>query len=247
MVLTPTIAKTHAMDLLIKLILPIHVIAGFSSLILFFVPAVARKGGAAHNRFGRYYVYGMWTVVVTAFLLSVINYFDGREMIAILLGFLAVLTARPLYYGLAVLRHKRGPSTRMKRIDLGFRAVLAVASPYLIGAGLGWWGPGESPLFIVFAVLGIASSWPTLIGELRQRKTSHNWLMEHIGEMIATAIAAFTAFFVFGGVRLFGDLFTGSLSVVVWTAPTVLGVIFSQWYKRRIRAGKIKLGTAKPA
>ncbi|OAV44102.1 hypothetical protein [Lewinella sp. 4G2] len=236
------------MEFLDRILLIVHVVAGFSSLALFFVPAFARKGGRVHNQFGRFYVYGMWVVVTTAFLLSIINYLQGRTMQALFLGFLAFLTARPLYYGIAVLRHKRGSTPKMRRIDFAFRLVLGTAGPYLIGAGLGWWGDLSSSLLVVFGVLGTLSSWPTFLREIRGvQPQGYNWMEEHIRHIVITAIAGFTAFFAFGGHRIFGDLFSGHLQTAGWIAPTVIGLIFTQWYKRRLRAGKVKFGNGKRA
>ena len=229
------------MDLLTRALLAIHVFAGFSSLVLFFVPAFARKGGRAHNRFGTYYVWGMWTVVVTALLLSIINLLNGRTTIALFLGFLAVLTARPLYYGVAVLRHKRGKTPVMRQIDLGFLVVLGLGGPYLIGMGLGWWGNDANMLLTVFGVLGTVVAWPELIQELRGGTGGYNWLELHLRNMIVTAIAGFTAFLVFGAAHFIGDLFSGGLEVVLWSAPTVIGVAFSRWYLWRLRSGRVEL------
>lgn len=221
------------MELLDRILLFVHVIAGFGSLTVFFVPAFARKGGALHNRAGRWYVRGMWTVVVTAVALSVINYLEGMPAFAFFLGFLAFLTARPLYYGIAVIKHKRSPTRRMDRIDTALAAVLAVGGPYLIGMGLGWWGPQGQPVATVFGVLGVLNSWPFFLRRWTGREKTYSWLHLHIESLVVTAIAAFTAFFVFGGVRLFGSLFTGPVAIVVWSAPTVLGLAFSRYYKYR--------------
>jgi len=53
--------------------------------------------------------------------------------------------------------------------------------------------------------------------------------------MLTTAIAAFTAFFAFGGRSIFGDV-SGYLEVVLWTAPTVFGVAIIRWYKSQLRS-----------
>ncbi|MEL7161954.1 MAG: hypothetical protein AAFN92_14425, partial [Bacteroidota bacterium] len=109
------------MESLFKVLLMAHVAAGFTSLGLFFVPMVARKGGKIHNRAGRWYTYGMWVVIVTALLMCGIRWAQGYGIQGTFLGFLALLTARPLYYAVAVIRHKREPSRRMRRIDFSLR------------------------------------------------------------------------------------------------------------------------------
>lgn len=233
------------MDFIYKAILLLHVSAGFSSIGLFFVPAIARKGGKLHNRVGLWYTYTMWTVVITATALCCFNYYQGYPGAALFLGFLALLTARPLYYGVAVLRNKKGPSERMRKIDLVLRTSLGLSSIFMVGNGLGWWGPSSNTLSLVFGVVGMGV-WTSLIKDIRGIPAEYNWLEEHIGQMVVTAIAAFTAFLAFGGQRIFGNLFSGNLQVVVWISPTLIGVAFSRYYKwklsKRKSAGKPVLG-----
>jgi hypothetical protein len=47
-----------------------HIAAGTIALILFWIPAIARKGGRTHVRAGWFYVACMSLVVVTAFIMS---------------------------------------------------------------------------------------------------------------------------------------------------------------------------------
>ncbi|NJC25668.1 hypothetical protein [Neolewinella antarctica] len=222
------------METLERLLLTVHIFAGFSSIVLFFVPAIARKGGLAHARYGWYYVYCMWTVVITAGLLSVFNYLDGQIGAALFLGYLALLTGRQLYYGIAVLRHKKGPSPGMLRTDLALRLGLAAGGVFLIGAFFNWWGPAADPLFLIFGILGSLISLPSLVGDLRGRKVVYNWLVTHLTKMVSTYIAATTAFLAFGGQRFIGDFFPGNWAILLWTAPTVLGLAFVRYYKWRM-------------
>lgn len=223
------------MEILIKYLLMIHVAAGFSSLALFFIPVVARKGGKWHNWAGRWYVRGMWTVLATAVLLCGIRIGQGQTVMALFLGFLALLTSRPLYYGIAVLRNKRGPSARMRMISDALVLGLAVGGPALIGFGVGWFGTDGHPLLIIFGSLGTILALPKVYDRLRGYEKDYNWQHEHISGMLISAIAAFTAFFAFGGRSLFGDAFGGNLEIVFWVAPTVIGVAIIRWYKWKLR------------
>jgi len=226
------------MDTTIKALLLLHVSAGFSSLGLFFIPMFAKKGSKLHNAVGRWYTYGMWTVVVTALLLCGFRYFQGQYVMALFLGFLALLTSRPLYFGVAILRNKRGLSDRMRLINNILSGALTLFSPILLGYGLDWWGPGGHPLLIVFGSLGMLITLPGLVKKLRGHEPkAYNWLEEHISGMLVSAIAAFTAFFAFGGRRIFGDI-SGNLEIAVWIAPTIIGVAIIRWYKWRLRSGK---------
>ena len=46
----------------------VHIVAGAFALLLFWVPAIARKGGRLHVSAGRFYVWAMYTVAVSAFV-----------------------------------------------------------------------------------------------------------------------------------------------------------------------------------
>ncbi|MEM9261691.1 MAG: hypothetical protein AAGA62_18770 [Bacteroidota bacterium] len=219
-------------------LLVLHISAGFMSLGLFFIPMFARKGGQLHNRVGRVYVYGMWTVILTALLMCSIRYYQGNLIQALFLGYLALLTSQPLYHAVAILKNKREKSERMRRIDFGLRLALAVCSPVLIGFGLEWWGPGGHPLLIVFGSLGAFVAIPSIIKDLRGITKPYNWLEEHLSGMLISAIAAFTAFFSFGGNRIFGTAFSGNLQLVTWIAPTVIGVAAIRYYKYRLQQKK---------
>lgn len=157
---------------------------------------------------------------------------------ALFLGFLALLTSRPLYFGVAILKNKQEVSGRLLLIDNLLSGALTVFSPILLGFGFGVFGLEGHPLLIVFGALGMLITVPDLIGKLRGTKQKeYNWLEEHLSGMLTTAIAAFTAFFAFGGRKIFGDI-SGNLEIAVWIAPTIIGVAIIRWYKYRFRTGQ---------
>jgi hypothetical protein len=48
---------------------------------------------------------------------------------------------------------------------------------------------------------------------------------EHLGSMIGTGIAGYTAFLVFGGSRLFPSVARSQLYTIFWVLPSVIGVL----------------------
>ena len=90
-----------------KILLTTHVIAGFISLVLFWLPIIVKKGSKLHIKIGWIYVYTMWFVVISSGLLSIINVIEGAYYVSLFLGFLAAITAMPLWYGISVLKYKR--------------------------------------------------------------------------------------------------------------------------------------------
>lgn len=51
-----------------QIVLYLHILAGFTALIVFWIPLVTKKGGMIHRRVGWIYVWAMGIVSATAFL-----------------------------------------------------------------------------------------------------------------------------------------------------------------------------------
>lgn len=212
------------MDLVAKTLLLAHIAAGFSSLILFWVPVFTRKGGINHRRIGNYYIYAMWAVVITAVLLSVKNLLVGRFVMAAFLGFLALITGKPLWLGITALSNKKGSSAIYRRAQIVISASVVMAGACLIGYGLALGASGIAVFMIIFGVLGLASVFD-LAANLRTDANSKHWLEEHLANMCITGIAAHTAFLAFGAQSMFSHLYGSYWSIIPWVAPTLIGTI----------------------
>ena len=104
------------MEALDKIILFIHIAIGSISLLIFWIPVFTKKGGKLHNKAGKLYVYTMWIVVITAAFLSIINLLQKDYITAAFLGFLTLLTGHPLWYAVAILKHKKQIPVRLLKI-----------------------------------------------------------------------------------------------------------------------------------
>ncbi|MGD1845952.1 MAG: hypothetical protein ACFB10_11215 [Salibacteraceae bacterium] len=201
----------------------LHIGAGFLSIVLFWVPTFTKKGGTAHRLSGKFYVILMWTVVVTAAILCVRNMIVGRPITGAFLGFIALITAKPLWHGIRVLHYKKENPMRFlfwQRVVDGL-VIAAAIGMVIYGIYLG--GNGSAILMFIFAGLGLADV-PNFIKKIRRPPVSSNWLKDHLVGMFVSAIAAYTAFFVFGANR-FLEVLPGYWAIVPWVAPTVVGTI----------------------
>jgi len=217
------------MEILFTSILTIHIIAGSLSLITFWIPMFVKKGGKLHNQIGRIYVYLMWIVVLTAVILSILNLLRGRFITAGFLGFLAIITAQPLWYGITILKHKKEIPPNVKRISNLFNWIL-----FLSGTGLVLWSfildlNGFAILLLIFGLLGVISSAPLLFGRV---KSKNPWVSQHLENMITTGIAAYTAFFAFGGGKFMGHIFSDRWIAIPWILPTLIGVVLIKRMKQ---------------
>ena len=210
-----------------------HVIAGFISLVLFWVPVATRKGGVNHRKVGTWYVWGMWVVASSAFILSIENLIQGQINMAIFLGFLSLITARPLWLGIECLNSKKGVTPKYRIAHLGTSLVVAVA-----GAGLLFYGlsisSGFSVLMIIFGILGLTAAGEAVT--LLKSGSGHaykQWLDDHIANMCASGIAAHTAFLIFGARSFVSSVDNAVFSIAVWVTPSIIGVIGIEYAKRR--------------
>lgn len=222
----------------------IHIIAGFSSLIIFWIPAFTKKGGINHNKVGKIYMWLMWIVVITAAILSIKNFYIGATNAALFLGFLSVLTANPLWKGVAILNQKKGLLPSFQKQELAFEMIVFTFGLFLLGYGI--YLGGEGVLMIIFGLLGISGVGKIIKG-FKNPPTKVDWFMEHMKNMIITGIAAYTAFFAFGGRTLLGNIFTGYWMVIPWVAPTFIGIFAMRYlekYYLEKRGRKVKTVSA---
>lgn len=214
------------MQSIYQVLLVIHIISGFSSLILFWVPVFTRKGGVNHKRVGQYYVYAMWSVVTTAFIMALISFASGRVVVASFLGYLAIITAQPLWVGTEVLKHKKQMGEHFLKLQGLIGLAVVVAAIGLLTVGIEHLSTSLGPVMVVFGVLGLTNipmalkSFNILTPDAR---TKSSWLDDHMTELLTTGIAAHTAFLVFGASSFISELITGPLAIIPWVSPTVIG------------------------
>jgi len=201
-----------------------HIAFGSISLLVFWIPVFTKKGGKLHNQAGRLYMYTMWVVVGSAALLSVFNFIQKDYITTAFLGFLTILTGHPLWYAIAILKYKKKiPASLIKtRKIILFILVFSAAGLVLWSILLKLQGP--SILLLIFGILGLAQL-PLLIKSTQKLQEDGNWIAAHINGMITSGIAAYTAFFAFGGSTFFGEIFTGPLIAIPWTLPSIVGTI----------------------
>jgi len=208
------------MELIRDILLPIHLIAGLAALVLFWVPALAKKGGPAHRRAGRWYVRAMTVITVTGVALALLFLANGRWQTAVFLLFLGVITGTSLWNGWRVLRVKRDPARYTSAMHV-FVALLNLGG----GAALVVFGiAAKLPLFYAFGPVGFIIGGGMLSLARHRPGDPKYWLYEHFTGMIGSGIASHVAFFAFGGRQLFG-WGTSGFGLALWITPLVVGVV----------------------
>lgn len=213
-------------------ILKLHIPAGFISLILFWIPVFTKKGGNTHRKVGIWYFRTMWVVVATAAILSVLNIILGKYFQAAFLGFLTVLSGHPLWYSYEILNQKKVWSDRYFFIRKVFSWALFITSLGMIGTAFYLRFQGFGLLFAFFGLLGIGAIRDALMTK-EVAMDKEKWLPMHLSGTIISGVAAYTAFLAFGAGTMFADLLPGTLQVIPWILPTVIGVVFIKLQKKK--------------
>lgn len=211
------------MEQIFKALLYVHVAFGTISLIVFWIPTLSKKGGQLHIKAGKIYVICMWVVVISALILSILDVFRERYFMAGLLGYLSFLTALPLWYAIQVLKQKKEVSRKYFRNRRYFGIVVFILALIMILWSLYLGVKNEAILLLIFGIIGLTS-----FKEVRQsfeEVSKSPWIIVHLQGMLISAIAAYTAFFAFGGNSVLGFIFKNQLQVIPWVLPSIIGTI----------------------
>lgn len=198
--------------------LVIHIAAGFLALAAGSVALATEKGRTWHRRSGRVFVWAMFSVAATAFIIATL-----RPS-----AFLFSIGVFSLYLGLTGWRAAVNRAGTPRPIDWTAAGVMLVA-----GAGMIGWGAFESidgtvglaPVLIVFGGIGGAAA----ISDLRSFRgggvQGKRRIVRHLSRMIPGMIAATTAFVVVNGTFL--------PPLVAWLGPALILSPFVAYWRRR--------------
>ncbi|MET3698621.1 predicted membrane protein DUF2306 [Bacillus oleivorans] len=206
------------MQSLFSLFLNLHIIGGFTALLVFWVPIVTKKGGKVHRTAGWVYVAGMGTVSITALYMGIYRIITSDELGIVsfswFLIFISILSGATAFYGIRVLKYKKRTAMHRNLLDLSFPLLLILSG---IAIGIYGWMI-QSPLITWFPLVGIFLGSTQLIYWLRKPVKKMHWWFEHLAGMLGCCIATITAFMVFGAPRL---LNIETVNVFLWFLPTI--------------------------
>jgi hypothetical protein len=211
---------------LVAFLLAIHVAAGTLALIVAPVAMLTAKGGVAHRRWGRVYYWALGLVASTAVVLAL---WRPNPFLALV----AVFSYYFVFTGRRVLLYKR-PDQGEHPTALDWGAAVTAAAT---GAGLVILGivrPGAvwvqlGVVAVVFGGLGLAFAGLQLWRFVWPPADPRRWWFAHMTGMLASYLAAVTAFSVVNATFL--------PPTTRWLWPTLLGspliALWVTYYKRR--------------
>lgn len=218
----------HAHDpLWVTVFLTIHIAAGAMAFLLAPLVLSVAKGGKQHKRWGKVYLWSMGVVAATAVPMA----------FSFPVRFLALVAVFSFYFafsGYRVLRLKelaRGGSAE----PIDWAAGVVTFSTSALLAWLSWFRPHSIEVLpmvgVVFGFIGMSGAAGQLLSFVRKPKEKMFWWYTHLGNMIGSYIAAWSAFSVVTLTRVIGNHW------YVWLWPTMVGVpaiaVTTAYYRRK--------------
>jgi len=190
------------MKLFYEIALVIHIISGFSALVAGLLAIISKKGKNLHLKTGSAFYYSMLLVAVTSVSISILK----SNMFLLHIGIFSFFM---VYSGHQSIKNK---SLKPGLIDWVVFIIAVVNSAFMIYS--------LQVILIVFGGIGLSLAITDLrifISVLQKKEIAKNqWLLRHIGMMLGSYIATFTAFLVV-------SLNAFSYGWVVWLMPTIIG------------------------
>lgn len=245
------------MHIIHQLAMYLHIAVGACALIVFWIPTLARKGSPNHRLYGKLFSWGMYAISFSGLLMSSLDLLfpiamhaqdiqlspgqaeDYRYEIrrsALFLFSLSILVLASTRQGWLSIIHKTDRKPLRSKHHIALCASLLLVGCTLLTVGI-WTG---TIVFIVFSILQIVTAARYFHYNFRAQIRPKEFWIQHLGGLFASGIGAYTAFFVFGGSRLFNILFAelySQYSAILWVAPGIIGgiaiAVTSKHYQRK--------------
>src|SRR3984957_6949312 len=220
----------------LRVLLTLHISCGVVGFVSAPVALATVKGGKVHRQFGKIYFWAMAGVAVTALILSFALPVYFLAMVAVFSFYAAFAAYRVLYL------KDMYKGARPKAMDWLAAVVTVLSSlmlfllgflrPVLMHVGLVTIaGYRISIVSIVFGFIGMRLGLGSILGFIRPSGEKMFWWFGHMQGMIASYIAAMTAFSAVNLTHRFGAAWW------VWLWPTIVGVpaiaVWTAYYKKK--------------
>jgi glucose-6-phosphate-specific signal transduction histidine kinase len=235
------------MPWLFELALAVHVGAGIAALTSFWGAVLTAKGGPAHRRWGRIFATAIYAAAVMALAMGSLSLVwplamhteltDAtlyRGMFGTMMVYLGLLVLSMTRYGLMMVANRRNHDANRHWSMLALQGATLLAAAICLGHGVFLLDRNglimETALMILVALLGFGTTLTYFRYILARPASPRAYVGEHLKAMVATGIAAYTAFLSVGLIELFPE---HAFNPVIWAVPTVIGVGIIGWYLRQ--------------
>ncbi|REL34318.1 hypothetical protein [Thalassotalea euphylliae] len=235
-----------------SVLLFLHIVVGSVSLITFWLPVIAKKGGHFHKRSGKWFEFGMLAVSLSGIAITLVVLFDPlaikdpssslsgaeadklvwwSEMFAWFLLMLSLLVLNSTRHSVLVLKCRENRLALRQWPHLLPILTMAVISPYV-----GYLGTKYSFVLLqVFSALCLVNSYQLLHYIFKPSIQPREWLIQHLRHIIGAGIGAYTAFFAFGGRQLLANIVSDQWQIMFWVLPGVIGGVCTHKLVKKYR------------
>lgn len=209
------------MELLFKIILIIHIIAGSVGLFTGTINIIRKKGDKPHRLVGKYFFYGMIINAVAGFVMSAMH---NNLFLLIIAVFSFYLTATGQRF-LSLKQLAKGQKPKLIDWIITFTMFAFSLFFILFGGYLIYNNNIFGVVLIVFGLISLLMVKSDIAIYRGNIKFKNYWILIHIQRMIGAYIASLTAFLVVNNTYL--------PTVVAWLLPTViLTPLIFYWSKK---------------
>jgi hypothetical protein len=220
----------------LRVLLTLHIACGVVGFVCAPVALATVKGGRTHRWWGKIYFWAMAGVAATALTLSFVLPIWFLAMVAVFSFYASFSGYRVLY--LKDL-YKGGQAKFWDWAAAGITIAsslllmaMGVVKPLLMHVGVIMVaGHPVSIVSVVFGFLGVRLGWRSIASFMKRPTQKMFWWFDHMQGMIASYIAAMTAFSAVNLGHWFGAVWW------VWLWPTIVGVpaivIWSRYYEKK--------------
>ncbi len=229
----------RGMPWLFHLFLAVHIGAGIVALTSFWGTIATRKGGPRHRYWGRVFsasIYvagfqalGMGSLSVvwpTAMHPQLTDDTLYRGLLGWMMIYLALLTMSMTRYGLQMIANKRNHDANRHWTMVALQLAVLVTGINCFAHGIIL----DQPLMVLVAALGFGTTLTYLWYIFKAARGPADYIPEHLKAMVATGMAAYTAFL---SVGLIAHLPHLAFNPVLWAAPSVIGMMLIIHFLRR--------------
>jgi len=237
------------MPWLFTIFLAIHVGAGVVALTSFWGAVLTRKGGPRHRQWGFIFAAAIYTAAAQALgmgglslvwplamhpqLTDAVLYRGMFGTMMVYLGLLAISMTR---YGLVMVTNRRNHPGNRHWSMLAVQGVTMLAAGICLAHGLFLLdrnGPVMEPILMVMvALLGFGTTITYFRYIFASPASPRAYIPEHFKAMVATGIAAYTAFLSVGLIEMFP---AHAFNPLIWAIPSVIGMMIIIHYLRQYR------------
>ncbi len=208
----------------------IHITSGAIAFVVAPIALIAHKGGENHRRWGKVFFWSMTAVALSAVIMAPMHENLFLTLVAVFSFYLAFSGYRALFRKDFYKTHKTA------FIDWFFVIINCLFSLTLLVFGIIRLPNSFGVISIVFGFIGTAIGFRDIVSFVRPPKDKSQWFFSHMVGMVASYIAALSAF---SAVNL---TFVWLPTSIQWLWPTVIGTpLLRRWvrsYKNKFSKGR---------